>query len=208
MYRPRRTIMHRLPAWLKIVALVAWAVVSVIVSDPVSALGMCGGAVLLLASVVPPLKPTVKAMLGTVVVAGIAAAYAAWRISTDDAIDMAADLVSIVAFSLAVTGSTPMGQMLDLAAGAARPFSRIVPPAIPGLMFSIVVRVIPEVARILAESKQALHARGIERSLRGTLTPTATRTVGFALQLGQALHARGITEDAAPPRDELEPAQG
>lgn len=112
---------------------------------------------------------------------------------------MAADLVGIFALSLAVTGSTPMGELLDLAASAARPFRRIMPPAIPGLMFAIVIRVIPEVAHIMAQSKQALRARGIERSLRGLLTPTATRTVGFALDLGQALHARGIADDAAPP---------
>lgn len=207
MYRPRRTIMHRLPAWAKIVVLVAWSVVSVIVSDPESAIGMTIASLLLLASVVPPWRPTVKFMFGIVLLAAAIGAYTAWRVSVDDAIDMAADLISLVAFSLAVTGSTPMGDMLDLAASAARPFRKIVPPAIPGLMFAIVVRVIPEVAKIMGESKQALRARGIEHSLTGTLTPTATRTVGFALQLGQALHARGISDDAVPPREgSLEPA--
>ena len=200
MYRPRRTPMHWLPAWVKIGLLLLWTITSIAVTDPVSAVGMAGAAVLLLVSVIPPLKPTVKAMFGIVVVAVLAGAYAAWRIDLNEAIDSAADLIGVFALSLAVTGSTPMGEMLDFITTAARPFKRIVPPAIPGIMFSIVIRVIPEVAQIMAQSRQALRARGIEHSARGLLTPTAVRTVGFALDLGQALHARGIADDAVPER--------
>lgn len=206
MYRPRHTPMHRFPAVVKIGILIVWTIGSIVVSDPISAVGMALAAILILVSVLPPLGPTVRAMFGIIVIAALASAYTAWRIDVYEAIDMATDLVGIFALSLAVTGSTPMGEMLDLAASAARPFRRIMPPAIPGLMFSIVIRVIPEVAQIMAQSKEALRARGIERSVRGLLTPTATRTVGFALDLGQALHARGIADDAVPERKSKEPA--
>lgn len=200
MYRPRNTPMHRLPAWFKILTLIAWTVTSIIVTDPVSAVGMAAAALLLLLSVLPPAGPTLRAMLGLSIIAVLAGAYAAWRIDLNEAIDKTADFVGLFALSLAVTGSTPMGEMLDLITRASRPFRRIIPPAIPGIMFSIVIRVIPEVAQIMAESKQALRARGIERSVRGLVTPTAVRTVGFALDLGQALHARGIADDAVPER--------
>jgi biotin transport system permease protein len=192
--------MHKLPAWFKILVLLAWTVTSVIVTDYISAIGMAAAAILLLLSVLPPAGPTFRAMLGLTLVAVLAGAYAAWRIDLYEAIDKTADLIGLFALSLAVTGSTPMGEMLDLITRAARPFRRIIPPAIPGIMFSIVIRVIPEVAQIMAESKQALRARGIERSVRGIVTPTAVRTVGFALDLGQALHARGIADDAVPER--------
>ena len=200
MYRHHRTPMHWLPAWVKIGLLLLWTITSIAVTDPVAACGMAAAALLLLVSVVPPLKPTLRAMFGVVVVALLAGAYAAWRIDIYEAIDSAADLIGLFALSLAITGSTPMGEMLDFITTAARPFKRIIPPAIPGIMFSIVIRVIPEVAEIMAQSKQALRARGIERSVRGMLTPTAVRTVGFALDLGQALHARGIADDAVPER--------
>lgn len=200
MYRPRNTPMHKLPAWFKILALIAWTITSIIVTDPISALGMAAAAILLLLSVLPPAGPTFRTMLGLTIIAVLAGAYAAWRVDLNEAIDKTADLIGLFAFSLAVTGSTPMGEMLDLITTAARPFRRIIPPAIPGIMFSIVIRVIPEVAQIMAESKQALRARGIERSVRGLVTPTAVRTVGFALDLGQALHARGIADDAIPER--------
>lgn len=200
MYRPRNTPMHKLPAWFKILVLVAWTITSVIVTDYISAIGMAAAAILLLLSVLPPAGPTFRAMLGLTLVAVLAGAYAAWRIDLYEAIDKTADLIGLFALSLAVTGSTPMGEMLDLITRAARPFKRIIPPAIPGIMFSIVIRVIPEVAQIMAQAKQALRARGIERSIRGLVTPTAVRTVGFALDLGQALHARGIADDAVPER--------
>jgi biotin transport system permease protein len=192
--------MHKLPAWFKILVLLAWTVTSVIVTDYISAIGMAAAASLLLLSVLPPAGPTFRAMLGLTLVAVLAGAYAAWRIDLYEAIDKTADLIGLFALSLAVTGSTPMGEMLHLITKAARPFRRIIPPAIPGIMFSIVIRVIPEVAQIMAESRQALRARGIERSVRGIVTPTAVRTVGFALDLGQALHARGIADDAVPER--------
>lgn len=206
MYRPRNTPLHKVPAWIKILTLIAWSVVSIIITDPVSAVGMAGAAILLLLSVLPPAKPTARAMLGLSVIAVLAGAYAAWRIDWAEAVDKTADFVGLFALSLAITGSTPMGEMVDLITRLARPFRRIIPPAIPGLMFSIVIRVIPEVAQIMAESKQALRARGIERSLRGIVTPTATRTVGFALDLGQALHARGIADDAVAERRPREEA--
>lgn len=198
MYRPRGTLLHRMPAWTKVLMLIGWTVLSILVSDPVTAIGIAIAAILLLVSVLPPWRPTVKAMFGIVVIASAVAAYTAWRISVDQAMDMAADLIGIFSLSLAVTGSTRMSDMLDLAATAARPLSRVIPPAIPGIMFSIVIRVIPEVAQILGQSREALDARGLRRTPRALLTPTATRTVGFALLLGQALHARGIAEEAVP----------
>jgi len=105
----------------------------------------------------------------------------------------------MVALALAVTSSTRMEEMLNLISRGLRPLRRIVPPETIGLMFALMLRVIPEVVRILSESRDAARARGMDRSPRAILVPTATRTVGFALQLGQALHARGIAEEGDAP---------
>ena len=72
MYRHHRTPMHWLPAWVKIGLLVVWTITSIAVTDPVAACGMATAAVLLLISVVPPLKPTLRAMAGIVVIALLA----------------------------------------------------------------------------------------------------------------------------------------
>lgn len=203
-YRPGASPLHRLPALAKILGLIAWGIATMIFTDPVTSLGIAAAAVLLLISVLPPLWPTVKGMAFIVIVAALAAAYQVYRGDYTMGIDIAADLVGLFSLSIAVTTSTPMGELLDLAAAAFRPFRKVIPPAIPGLMFAIMIRAIPEVATIMRQSRDAAKARGVQRSAQALMIPTATRTVGFALDLGAALHARGIgdeaTEDAVPAR--------
>ncbi|NYI41611.1 energy-coupling factor transporter transmembrane component T family protein [Demequina lutea] len=195
-YRAGASPLHRLPAWSKVLALFAWAVVTMIITDPVTAIGLCVAALLLLISILPPPKPTLKALGFILFVAAMTAFYQVYRGYVDAGIDIAADLVGLFALSLAVTGSTSMNDMLDFATRLARPFRRIVPPTIPGLMFAIMLRTIPEISRIMRESRDAARARGIRRNMTALMIPTATRTVGFALDLGAALHARGIGDEA------------
>jgi biotin transport system permease protein len=195
-YREGASPLHRLPAWSKVLGLFAWAVVTMIITDPVTALGLCAAALLLLLSILPAPKPTLKALVFILFVAAATAAYQVYRGYVGAGIDIAADLVGLFELSLAVTGSTSMSEMLDFTASVARPFRRILPPTIPGLMFAIMLRTIPEISRIMRESRDAARARGIRRNMTALMIPTATRTVGFALDLGAALHARGIGDEA------------
>ncbi len=195
-YRDGASPLHRLPAWSKVLGLFVWAVVTVIITDPVTAIGLCAAALLLLLSVQPALRPTVKGLVFILLIAAATAAYQVYRGYLEAGIDIAADLVGLFSLSLAVTGSTSMSEMLDFTARMARPFRRILPPTIPGLMFAIMLRTIPEISRIMRESRDAARARGIRRNLTALMIPTATRTVGFALDLGAALHARGIGDEA------------
>jgi biotin transport system permease protein len=182
--------------------LVAWSAVTLLVRDPITSGGLAAAALLLLVSITPAPGPTLKGLGMIVVVAAMASAYQVWRGDYVAAIDLGADLIGLFALSLAITGSTPMSDMLDLATAAARPLRRILPPAVTGLMFAIMLRAIPEIAGIMRQSRDAARARGIRRGPTAFMIPTATRTVGFALDLGAALHARGIGDDATsdPPR--------
>jgi len=195
-FRAGASPLHRLPAWSKVLTLFVWAIVSMIITDPVTALGLCAAALLLLVSILPSPKPTLKGLVFILFVAAMTASYQVYRGYVAAGIDIAADLVGLFALSLAVTGSTSMSEMLDFATRAARPFRRILPPTVPGLMFAIMLRTIPEISNIMRESRDAAKARGIRRSPSAFMIPTATRTVGFALDLGAALHARGIGDEA------------
>lgn len=201
-YRPGKSPLHRLPAWSKVLLLAVWALATLLLTDYITALGLAAAALLLLVSITPWPRPTIKGLLFIIAMAALTAAYQVYRGYLEAGIDIAADLVGLFALSLAVTGSTPMTEMLDLAAKAARPFRRILPPTIPALMFAIMLRTIPEVSRIMRESRDAARARGVRRRPTAFMIPTATRTVGFAIDLGAALHARGIGDEAlsdAPP---------
>ena len=190
------TPLHRAPAWFKIALLAVTGTVTVLVLDPVTSLGLMAASLLLLVSTVPPARATTRGMLGIAVVAIMSVLFHVWRGDLVRAVDTSADLVAIAALALAVTSSTPAEAMLAFVARALQPLRRIVPPETIALMFTLLLRVIPEMARILFEARSAARARGLDRSARAVLVPAATRTVGFALDLGQALHARGIAESA------------
>lgn len=196
LYRPRRTPLHSAPAWFKVLLLVTLAVVTIAIGDPVTSVGIMCACVLLLVSTEPPPRATLLALMGTVLIAALSSALHLWRGDFLRAIDIAADLIAVVALALAVTCSTSMEAMLDFVSWAARPIRFVLPPETLGLMFALMLRVLPEVARMYLESRQAARARGLDRSIRAVVFPTTTRTVGFSLQLGQALHARGIGEEA------------
>ncbi|WP_084104021.1 energy-coupling factor transporter transmembrane protein EcfT [Demequina sp. NBRC 110056] len=196
LYRPRQTPLHAAPTWFKVLGLIAITVTTVLIEDPVTSVGIMCACVLLLISTEPPAKATLYAMMGTVVVAALSGSLHMWRGDYARAIDIAADLIGVVALALAVTCSTSMAAMLDFVSAAARPIRFLLPPETLGLMFALMLRALPEVARLYLESRMAARARGLDRSIRAVVFPTTTRTVGFALQLGQALHARGIAEEA------------
>lgn len=201
MYRPLRTPMHRAPAWFKVALLAAVAILVLFVQDPVTSLGLAAASLLLLISTAPPWRPALAAVAWTLLFAVMAAGYQFWRGEWALGVDVAADLATVVFLALAVSASTSMERMLDLASAALRPLRRFVPHETIGLMFALLIRLIPEMVRLLGESRQAAMARGVERSPRAILVPTATRTVGFALDLGAALHARGISDAAAAEAD-------
>jgi len=197
-YRPRNTPLHKSSVGFKLVLLLAATIMVIIVNDPVTACGIAAACLLLLLSTIPPAKATLRGLALIAVMAGVTVIFQVWRGEYAKAIDTAADIVAISALALAVTCSTPMEQVLDAISTLARPFRRLLPPETLGLMFAMTLRAIPEAARLIVEARTAAKARGLDRSPRAVLIPAATRSVGFALQLGQALHARGIAEEAPP----------
>ncbi|WNM26109.1 energy-coupling factor transporter transmembrane protein EcfT [Demequina capsici] len=195
-YRPLRTPLHLAPAWFKVLLLAAVSVLMVLVQDVATGLAFAAASLALYLSTMPPWKVALKAILWTTLFAAMAAGYQLWRGELRLGLDIATDLFTVVFLALAVSSSTPMSEMLDLISGLLRPLRRFVPHETIGLMFSLLIRLIPEMIQILGQSRQAAMARGAERSPRAILVPAATRTVGFAVDLGQALHARGIADEA------------
>lgn len=195
-YRPRNTPLHNSSVGFKLMLMVLALVLVVIIDDPITAVGIAVACLLLLLSTAPPAKATLRGLGLIFIMAGLTVVFQLWRQEWERAIDTAADIVAISALALAITCSTPMEEVLDAISRLARPVRRILPPETLGLMFAMTLRAIPEAARLLIEARTAARARGLERSPRAVLIPAATRSVGFALQLGQALHARGIAEEA------------
>jgi biotin transport system permease protein len=154
-------------------------------------------AIVILASTLPPPRATARGIAPLVVVAGITAVYQVWLGEAATGIDLGADLLSLVCLALAVTTSTPLDESMGLVSRAARPLRRWILPEALALVFSLTIRAIPELTRILGESRDAARARGLDRSPRAMLVPAGVRTVGYALAVGDAITARGLADEAA-----------
>lgn len=196
LYRERRTPLHRAPAWAKMLGLVLAAIWLAWCSVPAWSLVSALVALALLASALPPPAATLRGVAPVLVIAAATGAYQLWQGDARLAVDLAADFVSLICLSLALTTSTPLDESMGLVSGAARPLRRWIPPEALALVFSLTIRAIPELTRILAESRDAARSRGLCRSPRAMLVPAGVRTVGYALAVGDAITARGLADEA------------
>ncbi len=196
LYRERHTPLHRAPAWAKMLGLVLAAAWLAWCTVPAWSVASALVAIALLASTLPPLGPTLRGVVPVLVIAAATGAYQLWQGDARLAVDLAADFVSLICLSLAVTTSTPLDESMGLVSAAARPLRRWIPPEALALVFSLTIRALPELTRILAESRDAARSRGLDRSPRAMLIPAGVRTVGYALAVGDAITARGLADEA------------
>jgi len=196
LYRPRRTPLHATPAWLKVLGLTCGAVALLLTHGPVAATTGLVSAIALLVSTLPPLRPTLRGLFPVVVMAVLMGGYQWFRGDRAGAAEFAADFLAISCLALALTTSTPLDEAMGLVAWAARPFRRVVPPEAVGLVFALTARAIPQITMILQDSADAARARGLGRSIRATVVPATVRTFGWALDVGDAITARGLAESA------------
>ena len=200
LYRERRTPLHLALAWVKVLGLVAAGVWLAWCSVPAWSLASMAVAIALLVSTLPPPAATLRGVAPVLVIVALTGGYQAWQGDTRLAVDLSADFVSLVCLALALTTSTPLDESMGLVSRAARPLRRLIPPEALALVFSLTLRAIPELTRILGESRDAARARGLDRSPRAMLVPAGVRTVGYALDVGDAITARGLADEATGPR--------
>ena len=74
-------------------------------------------------------------------------------------------------------------------------YVRINPDGV-ALMVALMLRSIPFLAGSIEDARAAARARGKERNLALLLTPAVVNAVAYAQRTGEALHARGLPEDA------------
>ena len=205
-FRPRRTPLHALPAWVKFIGLAVAAVGIFLVRGPGWTLVALVSSLGVLASALPPLRPTLRGLFPVALLAALVGVYQWWRGDGALAAELAADFLTVACHALAVTASTRLDDAVALIGSAARPLRRVVPPDSVGLVFALTVRAIPEVTTLLEESRDAARARGLSRRPKATLTPAVVRTFGWALRVGEAITARGLA-DGPPPRHNLPAGQ-
>lgn len=197
LYRPGTSPLHRLPAGMKLLILLASIIAAtVFVRTPVAvgavALVVAGGfAVARIPAKVAlaQLRPVFWMML----IIGI---FQLFITSWQRAIVVCGVLLISVALAALVTLTTRVTDMLDTVTRALGPLRRVgVDPERIGLMLALAIRCIPILATIVHEVAEARKARGLQWSMTALATPVLVRALRTADAMGDALVARGVDDD-------------
>ena len=195
LYRPGTTPLHRAPVGAKLLTLTGLGVAVVVVRGPVGSLALLALAVAAAAVARLPVRATAVGLLPVLSTAILLGGYQWWTRGPAVAIELAADLVTLVVAAGVMTATTPADRMLDALARATRPLRHVgLAPEIFALAVALMLRTVPALVETFAEVRDAARARGLERDLRALLVPAAVRTVARARSTGEALAARGLGE--------------
>ena len=195
LYRPGDSVLHRLPAGAKLLALVVCGVVSVLVHRPwqVGAGLVVTLALYALAGLGPRvLLGQVRPVLWLLVVLGaFHVVVSGWQ----RAVVVVGVIGLLVLLASLVTLTTRTTALVDVVVRVAGPLRRVgVDPERVGLLLSLGIRSVPVVVGLAGEVREAQLARGLGASPRAFAVPLLVRTLRHADRLGDALAARGVDD--------------
>ena len=194
-YLPGATLIHRASPVVKVAVLAALMVALVVGAGagPVVAAGLFVVILYAVARVPPRVAAAQVWPLRWLV--GLLFAFQTWALGWAAALVICANLVVAVAAASVLTLTTRVDDLRRaLVAGLHRlPLPAAAPERI-GLAVALMIRSIPVITAIAAETRDARRARGLERSIRAFVTPTVVRTIRHAQGVGEALQARGVDD--------------
>ncbi|WP_067855154.1 energy-coupling factor transporter transmembrane component T family protein [Nocardia shimofusensis] len=197
LYQPGDSLVHRLPAGVKLLLLFASiAAVTVAVREPL-AVAIAGGVVAALFALAGIGWRLALAQLRPIVwMLAVIAIFQVLLTSPQRAVVVCGVLLLSVALAALVTLTTRIGDMLDAVTRALGPLRRFgVDPDRIGLLLALAIRCVPLLTDIVREVAEARRARGLDWSMTALVTPTLVRALRTADAMGEALAARGADDD-------------
>jgi biotin transport system permease protein len=194
LYVPGRSVVHRAPAWAKLVVLVVLGAGAIWLDRPwqvalallIALLGY-PAAGLTPATALRQIRPLWPLLLVT---AGLQLVLDSWQ----RAVVVTGTIAVLVLLAALVTLTTRTTELVDAVVAAARPLRRLgVDADRLGLMVALGIRCVPVVVDLAREIRDAQRARGM-RSARAFAVPLVVRALRHADALGDALVARGADD--------------
>jgi biotin transport system permease protein len=124
-YRPGTTALHRLPAGVKLLAMLVAAVATVVVRGWAASLVALAIAAALLAWSGAGLWLTLKTLRGIAVVVVLLFAWQAWQHGWPRAVETVGDIVALVLLATVLTATTRVQDILDAITAGLRPLRRV-----------------------------------------------------------------------------------
>lgn len=194
-YRSGGSVLHRMPAGAKLLALIVAGAAAFLV-DSVTELAVAALVVLLLHLVAglgpgvlwSQLRPVLWLLLGFGL---LHAALRGWQA----AVVVTGTIAVLVLLAGLVSSTTRTTDLVDAVVRGLRPLRRVgVDADRVGLVLALSVRAVPVVAALAAEVRDAQRARGIRVDPRTFGSPFLIRSLRHADALGEALRARGVDD--------------
>ena len=194
MYRPGGSVLHRLPAGPKLLAIMALAlVISLIPTDPWLLTGMAAvvtGCYLLAGSGLSELGRQLHDVRWLIVVMLVPQAL---FLSLPAATANIVRVVAVVLLAALVTRTTRTADLIDAIEYALRPLRRVgVNPSKAPLMLSMTISTVPVIAGFAQQIRAARLARGVPARPLTFVVPLLVMSLKHADELADALTARGV----------------
>jgi len=194
-YLPGNTVIHRLPAGIKLVLLAATGVALTVLNrwwEPVAVLGVVLACYLLAGFPVRTIAAQLRSMSWVLLAISVfQLVVSGWQSMVDVIVTLAAMVLAAGLVSL----TTGMEALTEVLLRILRPFRRFgVAPERMALLISLSVRSVSVIAGLAQEVRDAQRARGLGGSARAFAVPLLVRSLRHAEALGEALMARGLDD--------------
>lgn len=191
MYHPGHSVVHRLPATGKVLAVVLGGTLLFGTAD-VRVIGLALAGVAALHGVARIPWRVAAAQVRPVVIVLLVLGAAQWLTAGGAAaVVVCLRLLALILLAALATLTTRVSDMVQAVEGALRPLERVgVPTAKISLAISMALRFIPLLTRVVGEVREAQQARGLERNMLALTIPVLVRALHTADQMAEAIDAR------------------
>jgi biotin transport system permease protein len=195
LYVPGTSPVHRLPAGVKLVLLLAAGAGSLLLDGPWQVGGALVLVVVLYAVARLPLRLVARQLRPLVWVGAFTAVFHVLVNGWQRAFVVVGVLAVLVLLAALVSLTTRTTDLVDAVVAACRPLRVLhVDPERVGLVLALGIRCVPVVLGLAAEVRDAQRARGLTASPRAFAVPLLVRSLRHADALGEALTARGLDD--------------
>lgn len=194
LYIPGDSPLHRLPAWLKLLALAAAGAGLFLLRDPRGLALACLVAALLLRLARATVAGVWRQVRGLVWVLLAVALFTGFFQGWQEALAVVLRIAAMVGLALAVTLSTRTSDLIAVCERVLMPLQRIglVDAGKVALALALALRFVPEIWRNFHEIREAQAARGLGANPVALIVPLVVLTLKRAQEVAEAIDARSL----------------
>lgn len=188
------TPLHRLPAWGKLLALLAAGAGLFVLRDPLWLALAFGFSVALVWSTGVAAAAVWRQVRGLLWVLLAVALFTGWFQGPLEALAVVLRVAAMVGLALAVTLATRTSDLIAVCEKALRPLERtgLVDAEKVALALALTLRFVPEIWRNFQEIREAQAARGLGANPVALIVPLIVLTLKRAQEVSEAIDARSV----------------